>query len=98
MGPGPRVAEELRENCEAGRVAEALSDMGISLIDPAPQIAAMITDVRHFKTVLRSNPPVKRRKAYDALRPHLSFEVPEYDLLWESAKQRKKRLKRERCA
>lgn len=76
------------------RVAEALSDMGISLIDPAPQIAGMIADLSHFKTLLMSNPPAKRRKAYEALRAHLSFEVPDYEHLWESTRNRKKRLKR----
>jgi len=76
------------------RVAEMLSDMGVSLIDPAPQLAAMISDLAQFKTLLRSNPPTKRRKAYEALSPHLSFEVPAYELLWESTRNRKTRLKR----
>jgi hypothetical protein len=76
------------------RVAEMLCDMGVSLIDPAPQIAALIDDVQRFKALLRTNPPAKRRRAYEALRPHLAFDVPEYEVLFESARNRKKRVKR----
>ena len=80
---------------DRGLVAAILSDMGVSLIDPAPQIAAMIQDVAHFKRMIRANPAPKRRIAYDQLRPHLKFQVPECKFLFESTKQRKKRLKLE---
>lgn len=83
---------------ENGLVAAILSDMGVNLLDPTPQIAAMIHHLAHFKRMLRANPATKRRKAYDMLRPHLSFQVPDYEVLYESSKQRKKRLKQERAA
>jgi hypothetical protein len=77
---------------ERGLVAAILSDMGVNLLNPAPQIAAMIVDAAHFKRMLRANPANKRRKAYDELAPHLKFPVPEYAHLFESPKQRQKRL------
>lgn len=76
------------------RVRLMLREMGISQSDPAPQIAALIGNLEEFKTLLRSNPPEKRKGAYEALRPHLAFPVPSYEILWESARNRKKRLKR----
>jgi len=78
---------------ERNLVAAILSDMGVNLIDPAPQIAGMMQNAEHFKLMIRANSAAKRKKAYEQLRPHLKFEVPEYEYLFESAKQRKKRTK-----
>jgi hypothetical protein len=82
------------KNMSDARVPLMLREMGLSQSDPAPQIAAYIPNVREFKALLLSNDPSKRRAAYDALRPHLAFTVPDYEFLWESARNRKKRLKR----
>lgn len=70
-------------------VAEELQNMGVSLIDPAPQLASMIVDLKHFKKILNSTPLPKRKTAYEALRPHLSFEVPEYSMIRLSVRQKR---------
>ena len=77
-----------------GRVAQELMEMGISLIDPAPQIAKMVTSLADFKALLNASPLSKRKKAYEALKPHLSFRVPPYSLMGLRARATRERPER----
>lgn len=71
------------------KAAEMLMDAGISLVDPAPALAAKVASLAHFKAFLLATPKAKRKAAYDALRPHLKFQVPSYSLLIGVVRQRK---------
>jgi hypothetical protein len=70
--------------------AQILMEMGASLTNPAPAIAERILNARHFKAFLLATPRPMRKKAYDALRPYLKFEVPAYSLLGIDAKRSRK--------
>ena len=70
--------------------AALLMGMGASLQNPAPAIAARILNARHFKAYLLATPRPMRKKAYEALRPHLRFEVPAYSLLGVDVKRTRK--------
>jgi len=72
------------------KAAEMLMDAGISLIDPAPALAKRIVNLKHFKAFLLATPLLKRKPAYDALRPHLAFKVPEFKYLFAGAPKRRK--------
>jgi hypothetical protein len=69
-----------------------LMDAGISLIDPAPALAKRIQNLAHFKAFLLATPLGKRKKAYEALREHLTFKVPSYSLLGVSGKRQRLKL------
>ena len=66
-----------------------LLDMGISLRDPAPGIAARIDSPRELKQFLLRTPQAQRKVAYEALRPHLKFNVMSYTMLMGAARTRK---------
>ena len=68
-----------------------LIDMGISLRDPAPGIASRIENPRELKQFLLCTPLGQRKKAYDALRPHLKFNVMSYTMLMGTGRTRKAR-------
>jgi len=62
-------------------VAQMLSEAGISVIDPAPQLAARIQSEKHFRAFLQATPPAMRKKAYEALAPHLLFKPIPYSMM-----------------
>ena len=72
------------------KAAEMLMDAGISLVDPAPALAKRILNLKHFKAFLLATPLLKRKPAYEALRPHLTFKVPEFKYLFAGAPKRRK--------
>lgn len=66
-----------------------LLEMGISLRDPAPGLAARIETPRELKAFLLCTPLAKRKEAYNALRPHLKFNVMSYTMLMGGERTRK---------
>lgn len=69
-------------------VAQAM-DMGVSLVDPAPGLAARIRDNHHFRTFLLAIKPEFRRAVYDGIVPHLKFKPTAYFQLVTKRKKKK---------
>lgn len=65
------------------RINHALKSIGMGGLDDPNLIGQMgflVEDHLHFRGLLMSMPPDKRRLAYDALRPHLSFAAKPLDV------------------
>ena len=71
------------------KAAEMLMEAGISLINPAPALAARVVNQAHFKAFLQATPLSMRKKAYDAMAPHLSFTPLAYSLMNLGKRQKK---------
>lgn len=74
-------------------IAQALMDRGISLVDPAPGLARLVLNDRHFRAFILATPSAKRLAAYNALLPHLTFKPSPYFLLVSTRKGKKHRVK-----
>ncbi len=67
-------------------------DAGISLLNPAPALASRVQSQAHFKAFLMATPLAMRKKAYDAMAPHLSFKPMPYSLMNLGGRQKKVRI------
>lgn len=74
------------------KAAEMLMDAGISLQNPAPALAQRVLSKEHFRVFLLATPMEKRKAAYDALVPHLSFKVPSFAMLMATGGKKAKRI------
>lgn len=74
------------------KAAQMLMDAGISLLNPAPALAKRVLSKHHFRAFLFATPADKRKAAYDALVPHLSFKVPSFALFMAAGGKKAKRV------
>lgn len=83
-----------KEEPDPKAVARAM-DMGISIVDPAPGLAARIHDNHQLRAFLLANKPNFRRTIYDAIVPHLKFKPSAYFQL--ITKRKAKKQKHDGC-